>query len=1263
MTRRIVRAGTGARIARTCGGWLLGALFSAAQAQVPADPYNYSRTSSYTYDSKGRVLTETTEPDSPAWCVISTHSYDSWGNRVTSTQANCAGAVPTRQQFAARTNSASYAATYGLFPTSATNALGQTGSAAFDARFGAKTSATDIAGLTTTWQLDDFGRPTRETRADGTASVMHYCYLPGRVSDITSNSAGCATSVPAEAPADAVSYVHSEPRDTNNAKMGPFVRVYKDRLGRELRSVTESFDGANQPGGYSGALIVTDTVYSTLGTKIVQTQPYFLSSGSSTTLGSNDAGATLNEYDALGRVVASYSVDPQGLAGTKTFAHLGSKTAAKTLFTFNGQVTTITNDKGQTRTEEKNAIGLVVRITDPAGGQLAHQHDAFGNLVGTKDALQNRITVQFDIRGRRLQLSDPDAGLIKYDYNALGEVVWSETANQRAASTATTMAYDKLGRMVSRTEPEGSGTWSYDKYADNSSCTMGVGKLCESRYARAGTTDTRATKHYFDSLGREVSDVATVTTNGAASGPTMATARSYDTSTGRLATKTYPTGLKVGYGYTARGQAYQLKLLTQATVNPLPATAGGTPGASTTLAANTVLWQAKVVNAWGRIEEQSYSNGVASRVALEAPTGRITALTAGPGASNTVINQSFSWDSLNNLTYRADNIGDAVAGAVTETFEYNDSLSRLTKYTVAAPAVPTGSRAVTLQYNGLGMLLNKSDVGAYAYGASGNGAVRPHALLTMTPNTAGGGGAAVSYVYDANGNLTSATGGKYRTIAYTSFNLPDSQSGIGGETAASGASSRYTWVYDENRQRVKEVRTITGGTQAGTRTTWYLHPDNAGNLGFEQEVNAPTSPTAANPAGTHNRHYLSFGGRAIGVLISEGTLPAAQNNAPAIITSITLKKVEYWHKDHLGSLIATTDHAGATTARYAYDPFGKRRFTNGSYDPFGTVTVDWSQGTNSGTDRGYTEHEHLDDVGIIHMNGRLFDPMLARFLQTDPFIQDPKNLQNYNRYAYCFNNPLTCTDPTGLEFVGPVLPGWVNSVGTQLAYFDISDQYVPPPETDREPYYQVNDLTGGDRSGDYAFILRFVEAENRLDAAMRGEWLQRGSVGQGHEDYVRETIADLIQTALANTRDAGVLYAGPATGATEKGRIDGVGTKDVGFLDRVADNFNTTNNSIPGMHFLLPTGVGLATTSVTARYINGMTFFDAVAAYIETGQIVRPLTIWSATATLNTLLVGGALQVGNLVGSVINSIPTGSNMTIRDRGSDLLLRVLGGVEP
>ncbi len=68
-------------------------------------------------------------------------------------------------------------------------------------------------------------------------------------------------------------------------------------------------------------------------------------------------------------------------------------------------------------------------------------------------------------------------------------------------------------------------------------------------------------------------------------------------------------------------------------------------------------------------------------------------------------------------------------------------------------------------------------------------------------------------------------------------------------------------------------------------------------------------------------------------------------------------------------------------------------------------------------DRGYTGHEHLASVGFIHCNGRLYDPVLHRFLQPDNYVQDPFNTQNFNRYGYCLNNPLVYVDKNGEFFI------------------------------------------------------------------------------------------------------------------------------------------------------------------------------------------------------------------------------------------------------
>ena len=83
-------------------------------------------------------------------------------------------------------------------------------------------------------------------------------------------------------------------------------------------------------------------------------------------------------------------------------------------------------------------------------------------------------------------------------------------------------------------------------------------------------------------------------------------------------------------------------------------------------------------------------------------------------------------------------------------------------------------------------------------------------------------------------------------------------------------------------------------------------------------------------------------------------------------------------------------------------------------------------------DRGYTGHEYLQSVGVINMNGRLYDPKLRRFLQPDNNIQDPFNTQNYNRYSYVLNNPLKYNDPSGESW--NVLFGYLFAAYVKGAY-------------------------------------------------------------------------------------------------------------------------------------------------------------------------------------------------------------------------------------
>lgn len=111
-------------------------------------------------------------------------------------------------------------------------------------------------------------------------------------------------------------------------------------------------------------------------------------------------------------------------------------------------------------------------------------------------------------------------------------------------------------------------------------------------------------------------------------------------------------------------------------------------------------------------------------------------------------------------------------------------------------------------------------------------------------------------------------------------------------------------------------------------------------------------------------------------------------------------KVYYTCNDHLGSIMKLVETDGTEVFAATYDAWGKQTVTNNTF----------------AFHRGYTGHEHLPEFSLINMNGRLYDPVIGRFLSPDPYVQMPDFSQNFNRYSYCVNNPLKFTDPSGELF-------------------------------------------------------------------------------------------------------------------------------------------------------------------------------------------------------------------------------------------------------
>lgn len=114
--------------------------------------------------------------------------------------------------------------------------------------------------------------------------------------------------------------------------------------------------------------------------------------------------------------------------------------------------------------------------------------------------------------------------------------------------------------------------------------------------------------------------------------------------------------------------------------------------------------------------------------------------------------------------------------------------------------------------------------------------------------------------------------------------------------------------------------------------------------------------------------------------------------------------LHYVHKDHLSSWCVITDEQGHIEQENHFDAWGNCEHANCLM-----------------FDRGFTGHEHIKGTGLINMNGRLYDPVTSSMLSPDNNIQMPDFTQNFNRYAYCLNNPLIYTDPDGNSFMEAAL--------------------------------------------------------------------------------------------------------------------------------------------------------------------------------------------------------------------------------------------------
>jgi RHS repeat-associated protein len=231
-------------------------------------------------------------------------------------------------------------------------------------------------------------------------------------------------------------------------------------------------------------------------------------------------------------------------------------------------------------------------------------------------------------------------------------------------------------------------------------------------------------------------------------------------------------------------------------------------------------------------------------------------------------------------------------------------------------------------------------------------------------------------------------------------------------------------------------------TGAASNTIWY-----AGSL--EKEVDVAANATIV-------RTMLPLG---LGYVEERITGTAVAANASAT------RNPRYFLSDHLGSTLAVTDQTQGVLQRMSYDAWGRRRNPDDT-DDAGAL---WGTIKNTQDHSGYTGHETLDQLALVHMNARLYDPILGRHTSADPTVPDPANTQSLNRYSYVLNNALVFIDPTGLQSEpkpGACGPGGgyfcksIQLAGKSSANepSDFAQDQVqePPPEVGRRYQYNNN---------------------------------------------------------------------------------------------------------------------------------------------------------------------------------------------------------------
>jgi RHS repeat-associated protein len=356
------------------------------------------------------------------------------------------------------------------------------------------------------------------------------------------------------------------------------------------------------------------------------------------------------------------------------------------------------------------------------------------------------------------------------------------------------------------------------------------------------------------------------------------------------------------------------------------------------------------------------------------------------------------------------------------------------------------------------------------------------------------------------------------------------------------------------------------------------------------------------------------------------------------------QETRYLHKDHLGSIDTITDENGQLVEKFSFDAWGQRRDPNtwGALTEAQLLDIATQDLT---TDRGFTGHEHLDEVQLIHTNGRLYDPVIGRFLSADPYVQAPTFSQSLNRYSYVLNNPLSLVDPSGFFFkklwrgikkVAKKVWRGVKKAVKAVGNF-IKDNWKPIVAT-------VAGIALGAVTGGLGFAVSGLAgtvlsgAGFGFGSAFSGTLLAGGSVGDAFKAGIKGAVIGGVTAGL--TYGVGSLFSGPAGGfgaisyaakAATHGVVGGLtriaqgGRFEHGFLaGAFSAGFGPMVNKIPNIAGRV---VASAVIGGTAEELGGGKFANGAV----TGAFVRLFNHeqhWSFSGALKAGLETGSVGAG-----------------------------------